>query len=186
MKAIADLLFEANMLKSIPRSGYAFLGAGHESVAEHVYSTTFIAWVMARLVPEADALRLVSMCLIHDLPETRMGDLNSVQKEYVTPSESAAIRDATARLPFGKAITDLLEEFNAHATLEARLARDADYLSFVIELKSLSDKGYTPADKWLDHVLPRISTETGKQLARGVMAARWDAWWLDNFVDRSL
>ena len=184
MKAIADLLFESNMLKSIPRSGFAFLGAGHESVAEHVYSATFIAWVMARLVPEADALRLVGMCLIHDLPEARMGDLNSVQKEYVTADETAAIRQATARLPFGDAITDLLEAFNAGETVEAKLARDADYLSFVIELKALSDKGHATADKWLAHVLPRITTETGKQLADAVMATRWDAWWLDNLVDR--
>jgi putative hydrolase of HD superfamily len=45
MKRMADLLFEARMLKETPRSGFQFLGAGRESVAEHVYSATFIAYV---------------------------------------------------------------------------------------------------------------------------------------------
>ena len=53
MTPIAHLLFEARMLKSIPRSGFHFLGSVTESIAEHVYMTTFIAYAMARLTPEA-------------------------------------------------------------------------------------------------------------------------------------
>ncbi len=34
MKNIANLLFEAKMLKEIPRSGFHFLGSGKESIAE--------------------------------------------------------------------------------------------------------------------------------------------------------
>ncbi|MCP4694311.1 MAG: HD domain-containing protein, partial [Desulfobacterales bacterium] len=41
MKQIAKLLYEARMLKEIPRSGYGFLGAGKESVAEHTFITSF-------------------------------------------------------------------------------------------------------------------------------------------------
>ncbi|MCK7513671.1 MAG: HD domain-containing protein [Desulfobacterales bacterium] len=62
MKRIADLLFEARMLKEIPRSGFQFLGAGRESVAEHVYTTTFIAYVMTQLHPEIDALQADLAC----------------------------------------------------------------------------------------------------------------------------
>ncbi|MDH3799565.1 MAG: HD domain-containing protein, partial [Desulfobacterales bacterium] len=65
MKHIANLLFEAKMLKEIPRSGFHFLGAGKESVAEHTFSTSFIAYVLAQLDPEIDALKLISMCLVH-------------------------------------------------------------------------------------------------------------------------
>ncbi len=93
MKRIADLLFEARMLKEIPRSGFQFLGVGRESVAEHVYSTTFIAFVMTQLLPEIDARKLLSLCLVHDLPEARIGDLNSVHKAYVQADEPRAIAD---------------------------------------------------------------------------------------------
>ena len=83
MKDIANLLFEAAHLKRTPRSGFNFLGAGRESVAEHTFCALFIAWVMTRLETGVDALRLMSMCLVHDLPESRIGDINYVQKQYV-------------------------------------------------------------------------------------------------------
>jgi putative hydrolase of HD superfamily len=84
MKNIAKLLFEAKMLKEIPRSGFHFLGSGKESIAEHTFSTVFIAYVMSQLEPKVKALKLISMCLVHDLPEARIGDLNTVQKKYVS------------------------------------------------------------------------------------------------------
>ncbi len=122
MKNIANLLFEARMLKEIPRSGYAFLGAGDESVAEHTFMITFIAFVMAQTMPEVDGIRLVNMCLVHDLPEARIGDLNPVQKQYVKADESLALSDTTRNLPFGKYLTELMEDFNTGKSMEARLA----------------------------------------------------------------
>ena len=80
MKNIADLLFEAKILKFVPRAGFHFLGAGKETVAEHSFSTTFIAYVISKMMPDIDALRLITMCLIHDLPEARTADHNYVHK----------------------------------------------------------------------------------------------------------
>ena len=93
MKSIVNLLFEARILKGIPRSGFNFLGSGSESVADHCFMATFIGYVLSNVVPEADALRLIQMCLIHDLTEARTGDLNYVQKKYLTVDESRAIKD---------------------------------------------------------------------------------------------
>ena len=44
MKAIANLLFEARLLKNIPRSGFQFLGSGSESVADHSFVAAFIGY----------------------------------------------------------------------------------------------------------------------------------------------
>ena len=96
MKNIINLLFEARKLKDIPRSGYHFLEAGKETVAEHSFMTAFIAFVLARTHPDIDANRLVQMCLIHDLPEARTGDLNYVQKKYVSADENRALGDTVA------------------------------------------------------------------------------------------
>jgi putative hydrolase of HD superfamily len=177
MKRIADLLFEARMLKETPRSGFQFLGAGRESVAEHVYSTAFIAYVMTQLEPDVDALRLISLCLVHDLPEARIGDLNSVHKAYVQADEPRAVADLVRGLPFGTQLEALIEEYNAGESWEARLARDADQLSLILELKDLDELGYRPPQDWLPHVRSRLQTETGKTLAEAIMATRRDAWW---------
>ena len=111
MRSIANLLFEAKMLKEIPRSGYHFLGAGEESVAEHSFMITFIAFAMAQMDPEIDALKLISMCLVHDLPEARTGDLNYVQKNYVASDEAKAVQDTIQDIPFGPAMAGLIHEF---------------------------------------------------------------------------
>ena len=183
MKDIANLLFEAKMLKEIPRSGFHFLGAGKESVAEHTFSTSFIAYVLAQLDPEIDALKLISMCLVHDLAEARTGDLNTVNKTYVTADEAKALEDTTRRLPFGSSITGLIKEFNENDSIEAQLAHDADQLALILELKYLSDIGYAPPDTWLPHVLKRIQTNVAKKIAQSMMETHRDDWWLNKYLD---
>ena len=179
MKKIANLLFEARILKDIPRSGYHFLGAGKESVAEHSFSTTFIAYVMSQLLPEVDALKLINMCLIHDFAEARIGDLNTVHKKYVTADENKALEDATTGLLFGEKMTALIKEFNDGGTVEAKLARDADHLALILELKGLIDIGYEPPKTWIANVIGRLQTDTGRKIASAVMQTGRDDWWLD-------
>jgi len=183
MDHIVNLLFEAKMLKEIPRSGYHFLGSGKESVAEHSFIITMIAYVISKIEPDVDALKLISMCLLHDLPETRTGDLNYVQKKYVTADENKAVAELTENLTFGAHISDLINEYNDGESKEALLAHDADQLAFILDLKSISDVGNKGPEKWLPHVLKRLKTETGKKIARGITGTSWDAWWLKSYVD---
>ena len=177
MKSIVNLLFEARILKTLPRSGYQFLGAGKESVAEHSFLITFIAYALSRMTPEADGDRMIAMCLVHDLPESRIGDQNYVNKKYVRPDEEKAVRDLTAEVPFGEELAGLIAEFNAGETLEARLARDADQLALILDLKALKDVGYRPPEDWLPPVRERLQTDTGRRLAETILETSWDAWW---------
>ena len=184
MKNIVNLLFKANILKKIPRSGYHFLGAGKESVAEHSFSVSFIAFVMSQIEPDVDAFKLIAMSLVHDLPEAKTGDLNYVHKNYVSADEDKAINDATRNVPFGHSIVELTREFNRGESMEAKLAHDADQLSFILELKALSDIGYDPPKKWLKIILKRLETKTGKKISKSIMSTNWDAWWINNYNER--
>jgi putative hydrolases of HD superfamily len=177
MKKIANLLFESKILKEIPRSGYHFLGVGKESVAEHSFCTTFIAYVMSQLEPGIDALKLISMCLLHDLAEARIGDLNTVHKKYVRADEFAALKDAFRGLPFGGNMMELVQEYNDGSTPEAELAHDADQLALVIELKDLMDIGYKPPEGWIENVIKRVKSETGRKIAQAIMDTPRDDWW---------
>lgn len=181
MERIAEFLFEAIFLKHIPRSGYQFLGMGRDTVAEHTFATTFIGFIFSKLEPRADAERLITMCLVHDLPEARIGDLNYVQKRYVTPDESAASADALRDLPFAGQISDLLSEFNQGETLESKLAHDADQLSLIVDLKSLKDLGYQTPQQWLPHVENRLRTTIAKRLAQALIDTPRDGWWFRLF-----
>jgi len=182
-KDLADLLFEAKFLKEIPRSGFQFLGAGRESVAEHSYMTVFIAFVLSTMEPAVDARKLVAMCIVHDLPESRIGDLNNVQKVYVKADETRALEDLGGTTSLKAHIAELLSEFNAGTSPEARLAKDADQLGLILELKDLIDKGYAPAKKWLPYVLDRLQTESGRRIAEEILATERDRWWMKNYLD---
>jgi putative hydrolase of HD superfamily len=117
------------------------------------------------------------MTLLHDLPEARVGDLNYVQKRYVRADEKSALADALESLPFRRNICDLIEEYNACETLEARLAHDADQLALIIDLKYLKDRGHASPDTWLPHVAERLKTAVGAQVADALLSESWDGWW---------
>ena len=185
MNRITEFLFETMLLKRVHRTGYQFLGPGKESVAEHTFGVMCIAWTMAQLTRDVDQRRLLVMCLVHDLPEARLGDINYVQKQYVTANEKRAVAHMTQGLPFGQEIERLIDEFNDGQTLEARLARDADQLAFMLDLKALSDMGYTAPQKWAEHVRDRLQTSAGRELADNITQTEWDSWWLKIFIDRN-
>ncbi|THB81047.1 MAG: HD domain-containing protein [Desulfobacteraceae bacterium] len=183
MKTIIHLLFEAKMLKELNRSGYAFLGSGKESVAEHSFMTAFICYVMSQTETDINGEKLISMALLHDLAEARTGDFNYVQKQYSRVNETLAVSDLIKGLPFGNNIEDLIQEFNDGVSKEALLVKDADQISFILELKQLMDTGARGPEKWLPVVIERIQTPTGKKLAGTIMDTNWDDWWLNNYSE---
>jgi putative hydrolase of HD superfamily len=182
MKNIANFLFEAGMLKRTPRSGFQFLGTGAESVAEHIFRTSYIGFALGKMTREANVDRVVQMCLFHDLPEARTGDLNYVNKKYVHANEEKAVADLAETLEFGGEIRDLILEFTEGKTEEARLARDADQLEMILALKEYKDLGNKYADEWLEFSLKRLQTETARQLARVILETDSSLWW---FSDKS-
>lgn len=183
MKSIANLLFEANMLTRLNRSGYAFLGSGKESVAEHSFMVVLICFVMARIETGVNCEKMMSMALVHDLLESRTGDFNYVQKKYARIEEDKAISDLIKDLSFGKDVKDLMAEFNTGETREAKLANDADQLSFILKLKQLRDTGAMGPEKWLPKVLKRLKTSTGEKLAESILSTSWDQWWLNDYSE---
>ena len=182
MKRIANFLFEAGMLKRTPRTGFQFLGSGAESVAEHIFRTVYIGYVLGNMTEAADTDRIIKLCLFHDLPEARTGDLNYVNKKYVKTDEKKAVDDLTETLPFGSEMKKLITEFSEGQTLEAQLARDADQLELILALKEYKDLGNKYADEWLEYALKRLKTDTARELAKTILDTDSSLWW---FSDKS-
>ena len=182
MKSIANFLFEMGMLKKTPRTGFQFLGSGDESVAEHVFQTIFIGYTLCKMEKRANELKVMKMCLVHDLPEARTGDMNYVNKKYVTVDEKKAVKELTDTLFFGEDIKDAMEEFNAKGTLESQLAHDADQLALILQLKEHGDLGNKYSQEWIHFVLKRLCTETAKKVAQAILETDSAEWW---FTDKS-
>jgi putative hydrolase of HD superfamily len=183
MKNIANFLFEAGMLKRTPRSGFQFLGSGAESVAEHIFRTIYIGYALAKQMQGVNADRIIKMCLFHDLPEARTGDLNYVNKKYVEAKEKKAIEDLAQTLPFGNEIQELILEFIEGKTEEAKLARDADQIEMILALKEYKDIGNRYADEWLEFSMKRLQTDAAKQLAGVILETDSSLWWFSDKGD---
>lgn len=173
---LADLCNEAGMLAKIPRSGYAFLGSGGESVAEHSWRATVIGHLLGRMAG-VDAGKVAMLCLYHDLHESRTGDFNYVNHRYNTCRPRDALQDALDGTGLQNEIMALWEEFEAAETTEAKLAKDADQLELICGLAEELGKGNQQARDWLDSALPRLRTEEGRLLASAILRASPDGWW---------
>ncbi|MGB8646709.1 MAG: HD domain-containing protein [Anaerolineae bacterium] len=181
----AQYLFEVGMLNQIPRSGFAFLGSGRQSIAEHSFRATHIAWLLARLAGEpVDLARLLQLILFHDLPEARTGDFNYVNHKYDSVNEVKLYADLTRELPFGAEVVALVQEFEARATPEARLANDADQLELLLMLKEQQDLGNPRAADWVPSALARLKTNAGRTLAEEILTTPSEAWWFSDKQDR--
>ena len=182
MQGIVNFLFEVGMLKKTPRTGYQFLGSGSESVAEHILRTIFIGYTLCKLETDVDELKVLKICLVHDLPEARTGDMNYVSKKYVTVHEEKAIRDLTETLFFGDDIKSAIDEFNERKTKESLLAHDADQLALILQLKEYGDLGNRYSKEWIEFAVKRLCTENAKKIAHSILGTDSSEWW---FRDKS-
>jgi putative hydrolase of HD superfamily len=114
---------------------------------------------------------------MHDLPEARTGDMNYVNKKYVTVDEKKAVKELAAPLFFGVEIENALDEFNGRETRESLLARDADQLALILHLKECGDLGNKYSKEWLRFAVQRLATETGRKLAMSILDTDYSAWW---------
>lgn len=173
---VVDFLNECGMLRKTPRTGYQFLGSGSEDVAQHSFRTAVIGHVLA-LMAGADVARTTYMCLFHDLHEARTGDFNYVYKIYNKTEQTQALRHAADGTGLEEEILGYWEELEETATLEARLAQDADQLDFILNLKEEVDHGNRYAGDWLDIALQRVRTSWGRDLAETIAKTDHKDWW---------
>ncbi len=182
MRDIVNFLFEVGMLKRTPRTGFQFLGSGCESVAEHVLRTIFIGYTLCKLRDDVDEFKVLKMCLVHDLPEARTGDMNYVYKKYVKVDEKKAVRELTEELLFGDEIKAVIDEFNEKKTEESLIAHDADQLSLIFQLKECEDLGNKYSGEWIAFAVKRLLTDTAREMADTVIETDSSLWW---FKDKS-
>lgn len=179
-KDITNFLFEVGILAKTPRSGFHFLGTGDQSVAEHINRVCYIGYSLALMDGKVDVLKVLKMCLLHDLTETRISDLNHIHQKYVERKEHNAVKDITDSVPFGGDMFEILTEYEKRESREAVLAKDADNLEWIISLKEESDAGNIRATEWAMTAVKRLKTSHAKILAKDIMKTDSNKWWFGN------
>jgi putative hydrolase of HD superfamily len=186
LHGVAKFAYETGQLKQLSRAGWLLAGVRDpESVAEHSFRVGVLAYIIAAL-EGADPDRAATLGLFHDLPETRIGDVPSVGRPYVStaPPHDVAV-DQAAELPNALAthIVALIDEHEsaktAAATPESRCSRDADKLDCLLQAREYQAQGNGHMQPWIDSMVAAVSTETGKRLAAAAQDVAPDAWWAE-------
>lgn len=130
-----EFLMEVNRLESVPREGYVMSGIPDaEDVAAHTAGVAAAALLVAdRIDAPLDRGRLLTIALLHDVGEARVGDTPLVTKTEADEAEERAAADAIVDgLPdhYAAALADYREQ----ACLEARIVKAADKLQLMAKV----------------------------------------------------
>lgn len=182
---LVHLFFEAGCLRSTLRTHYRrlFTQDFSDNLAAHSFRVGFIAFFLAQM-EGCDPFRAAVMGMVHDLPETRTGDLGFVEKAYVFEEEERTAREQLEGIPLGADLLAILLEQQAKETLLAQIVADADRLDELLLLKEHAHQGNQEALAWLrlddfDHWLKRFHTAGAKVLAQEIVSQNISDWWIN-------
>lgn len=142
-------------LKKIRRTGWQLRGIRNcESLADHCYGVVLLTHLLAPMLENIDRTKAVSLAIIHELGECRVGDIPYTALAYFPDKselETRAVKDILA--PLGGQISSeniaLFEEFEAGKTVEARFVRAIDKLEMLITAAEYEKNGFSGlSDFW--------------------------------------
>ena len=137
MKAreLLEALQIAERLKDATRHCYTKNGR-HESVAEHSWMMTLMAYFMKDEFPEVDMDKVIRMCIIHDLGECFTGDVPTFDKTKVhEENEEKLLYSWVRTLPenYANEMIALYEEMAERKTIESKIYKAIDGLEALIQ-----------------------------------------------------
>lgn len=135
---VSDYLKIINLFEAMKRNTrHSWLSDGrHESVAEHSWRLTIMAYFIKDEFPEIDADKLIKMCLFHDIGEVFTGDIPTFLKtEKDDKTETSEVDKFIETLPenYKTELKELFCEMNAMQTTEAKLYKALDKMEAVIQ-----------------------------------------------------
>ncbi len=146
ISARLEFLCRAERLKDTLRSAHT-TGGRTESVAEHTWRLTLLALTFADELSDVDLLKLLKICILHDLGEAVDGDIPAPLQDR-SVSKSAKERNDFLSLvePLPDALksefVSLWDEYEDGSSYEARVAKALDKLETILQ----HNQGLNPED----------------------------------------
>ncbi len=175
MKKIAKVIYEANVVKRLSRIGFQLLGDGHESIGEHTFLTSVIAYFLAKQHKKIDLLKVLTMSIFHDFHEARTGDITKLAKFYVKRNQQKANIDIFKETD--KQLNNLLIEYEKNKTLEAQITYEANIIALLVQLKPLAEHGNMHAEEWINANAKRLRLPKAIDLAKVIVKTDSQIWW---------
>lgn len=134
-RKLLEVLSIAEKLKDTTRHCYTSKGR-IESVAEHSWMMTLMAFFMRDEFPEANMDKVIRMCIIHDLGESFTGDIPTFEKNQAhEQTEENLLYSWVHSLPeeYAAEMRELYEEMSERKTVEAQIYKAIDGLEALVQ-----------------------------------------------------
>ncbi len=144
-RTLLEALSVAERLKDTTRHCYTRNGR-HESVAEHSWMMTLMAFFMKDEFPEANMDKVIKMCIIHDLGEAFTGDIPTFEKTTMNEAtEEELLYGWVKSLPENCAeeMLALYEEMAKRESTEAKIYKAID------SLEALNQHNISDLSTWI-------------------------------------
>ena len=148
-----DSLIEMLLLKQLPRTGWVRSGINNpESVAAHSWGMALLA---LKLIPdELNLSKVLAMCLVHDLPEVRVGDLTP-HDDISTKAED----EYKAMQEIAPEWLELFVEYEQGETAEARFVKQIDKLDMGLQALHYQNETNIDLNEFIMSAKAKISDE---------------------------
>ena len=148
LKRDIEFLFELGSMRNIQRAWRQQIGMDVANDLDHTMRVIWLALILARMEGAGSEEKIIKMAMVHDLAESRTGDHHYVQKVYVEEKDDLAAKEILDQTSLEDFYSDVLQEYEARASIEAKLVKDADNLDVDIEMKELVERGSKLPEKW--------------------------------------
>lgn len=137
LEGVLEFIQAASALKDTLRTGRT-AGGRQESTAEHSWRLCLLAMLLADDLERIDLLRLLQLCVVHDLAEAVTGDVPAPCQEATDnrkAREREALRQLCTPLPddLRRRVESLCAEYDAGCTPESLLAKGFDKIETMLQ-----------------------------------------------------
>ncbi|MBU7032408.1 MAG: HD domain-containing protein [Theionarchaea archaeon] len=147
MHHVIDFIQAAERLKDIFRTGWKLSGVDHpESVADHSYCVAVLAMILGDML-NLDTEKMMRMALLHDLIESKLGDIHYEGRIYLGERALAAAEENAARDLLTGEYLEVWEEYCKAQSREAQIVSACDKLELYFQAIRYEKTGY----KGLEH-----------------------------------
>jgi putative hydrolase of HD superfamily len=145
-----EFLFELGMLRHIKRAWVQLLTPDFENLADHMFRVAWLALTISKMEKAGDHEKILKMALLHDIAESRTGDVHYISRQYTKRNDLLAMTDMLG----GTVQADMMqvwEEYERRESIEAKIVKDADTLSVDMELAEQAYLGNSLQDLFEEH-----------------------------------
>lgn len=178
-KQDVDFLFEMGNIRQIDRMWRRFLTKGFANLAEHHFRMFWIAMTIAAH-EKADTGKIAKMVMVHDIAESRVGDLDYLARQYVERNEELAIKDMLANTAMEKEFLELWREYEKRQSIESKIVKDADNLDVDFELAEQAVQGNKLGENWKGNrdfvATNKLYTKTAKKIYKQLIDTNPHDW----------